>query len=114
MFVMNVINNSEMDMQRVINDGIEYLVDDNYTNLHIEKSSIYFNDPDTITVTSFIDDMSYIYLGRNDGKILRGSPLFWETRRIFADDGEEDILGLSSEDITSYGFLELKDKNIRL
>jgi len=113
-FMMNVINTSETDMQRVINDGIEYLVDDFYTSLYIDKSSIYFNDPDTITVTSSIDDMSYVYLGRNDGKILRGSPLFWETRRTFANDGEKNLLGLSSEDIISNGFLELKDKNIRL
>jgi hypothetical protein len=119
-FLMNIVNSSESNMQRVINDGVEYFVDDSYTNLNIEKSSIYFNDPDTIVVTSSIDDMSYVYLGRNDGKILRGSPLFWETRRSFSENGEADLLGLSiddkgiSWDITPSGFLELKNTNVRL
>jgi len=92
-FVMNVANTSEVDIQRVINDGIDYLVDDIYSSWYIEKSSIYFNDPDTIKVTSSVDDMSYVYIGRNDGKILRGSPLLWETRRTLANNGESDLLG---------------------
>jgi len=122
-FMVNVANYDESDMQRVINDGVEYMVDDSYTDLHIDKSSIHFNDPDTIIVTSSIDDMSYVYLGRNDGKILRGSPLLWETRRVFADDGEASSLGLSFDDKGQTdtdtwdlvdGFLELKNKSIRL
>ncbi len=123
-FMMNVANSSDVDMQRVINDGVEYLVDDSFIDDRIEKSSIYFNDPDTIIVTSSIDDMSYVYLGRNDGKILRGSPLLWETRRTFARDGEVELLDLPYNDvspfdpdgwsITSSGFLELIDKSIRL
>ncbi len=115
-FLMSSVNNSTSNIQRVINDGIKYFVDDNYTNLNIEKSSIYFNDPDTIIVTSSIDDMSYVYLGRNDGKILRGSPLFWETRRSFSENGEVDLLGLEAGDTWSMvnGFLELKNTNIRL
>ena len=119
-FLMGTANTSASNMQRVINNGIQYFVDDDYTNLDIEESSIYFNDPDTIIVTSSIADMSYVYIGRNDGKILRGSPLFWETRRSFANSGEADLLGLSiddkgnSWDITPTGFLELKNTSIRL
>ena len=129
-FLMNVANNSISNIQRVINDGVEYFVDDSYTNLNIEKASVYLNDPDTIVVTSSIDDMSYVYLGRNDGKIMRGSPLFWETRRSFSQNGEADLLGLSTDEkkITAAsvdyavsetwslvdGFMELKNTNIRL
>jgi len=126
-FLMDVVNTTAADMQRVINDGIDYLVDDDFVDLYMDKSSIYFNDPDTIVVTSSIDDMSYVYIGRNDGKILRGSPLMWETRRTLADDGESDLLELSSDekkigidyvdgetwDIVN-GFLELKNKSVRL
>lgn len=112
-FLLNVTNTSETDMQRVINDGIKYVVDDSYTDTDIDKSSIYFNDPDTIVVTSSIDDMSYVYFGRNDGKILRGSSLMWETRRTFASDGEASLLGLTSADIVN-GFLELKNNSVRL
>ncbi len=122
LFMMNVSNNSESSIQRVINNGINYLVDDNYTDTFRHKSNIYFNDPETITVTSSIDDMSYVYVGRNDGKILRGSPLLWETRRTFASDGEIELTGLSYDvngdpdgwRMTSAGFLELTSKNIRL
>ena len=122
-FLMNVVNNSMSNIQRVVNDGIKYFVDDTYINLNIEKSSIYFNDPDTIIVTSSIDDMSYVYVGRNDGKILRGSPLFWETRRSFSENGETGLLRLSVDergqeegdtwDLVS-GFMELKNTNVRL
>ena len=116
-FMLDVANSSVVDMQRVINDGVNYLVDDSYTDIYIDKSNIYFNDPDTITVTSSIDDMSYVYLGRNDGKILRGSPLLWETRRTFARDGETKLLGLSTSDSgwrIVNGFLELTSESIRL
>ena len=118
-FLMDLVNNLAVDMQKVINDGVKYLVDDTYTDIDIEKSSIYFNDPDTIIVTSSIDDMSYVYVGRNDGKILRGSPLFWETRRSFSENGEVDLLGLSADDNGDTwsivdGFLELKNINVRL
>ena len=122
-FLINYANINEADMQRVINDGVDYFIDDNYTNTYVDKLSIYFNDPDTIIVTSSIDDMSYVYIGRNDGKILRGSPLMWETRRTFANDGEQELLGLPDDkkgqdsvdtwDIRN-GFLELKDTNVRL
>lgn len=118
-FLFNTANTTVADMQRVINDGVDYLVDDNFTDIYIDKSSIHFNDPDTIIVTSSIDDMSYVYIGRNDGKILRGSSLMWETRRTLAGDGESDLLGLSSAnkgdtwDIVN-GFLELKNISVRL
>jgi hypothetical protein len=118
-FMLNVSNINERDIQRVVNDGVEYLVDDNYTDIYVEKSSIYFNDPDTITITSSIDDMSYVYLGRNDGKILRGSPLLWETRISFSDNSQPELLGLSDSEKGSKwdvnnGFLEIINKNIRL
>jgi len=114
-FVLNVTDRNEADIQRAINDGIIYVVNDTYTDTYIEKFSIYFNNPDTITVTTSIDDMSYVYLGRNDGKILRGSPLLWENRRIFSDPNEEDVLDLSVGDSSiENGFLELRNKTIRL
>ncbi len=121
-FLLNVMNSSESDMQRSINDGIEYVLDDNFTNIDIYKSSIYFNNPETITVNSMVDDLSYIFVGRNDGKILRGSALFWETRRSFSNADEYEYLGLdpnvASDDTTTSGrrsgFLQLVNTTIRL
>jgi len=121
-FVFNIVNLNVSDIQRVINDGVEFLVDDVYTDSYIDKSAIYFNDPGTITITSLIDDMSYIFIGRNDGKILRGSPLLWETRRTFSNLDEintfsnlnnNDIANLRAES-SGTGFLRLFDQIVRL
>jgi hypothetical protein len=78
------------------------------------------NDPEMITINSMIDDLSYIFIGRNDGKIMRGSPLFWETRKSFSDD-EEYVTGgipesLKGKDANNKdtGFLELNKNTIRL
>jgi len=106
-FVFNVYNTSLTDMQRVINYGIDYIIDDTLTDNRFGGYGIYFNDPDTITVNSSIDDMSYIYLGRNDGKILRGSPLFWEVRKVFSTKKENDLVDESN------GFLKIKDSIVR-
>jgi len=76
------------------------------------------NDPSTVTVTSAVDDMSYIYVGRNDGKILCGSPLFWECRKMYSDNNEALNIDLSNnaedDNSVSDGFLKIKNKIIRL
>jgi hypothetical protein len=116
-FLLNVRNNSQSDMQRVINDGVLYVVEDIYTDTNIVKSDIYMNDPEMITINSMIDDLSYIFIGRNDGKIMRGSPLFWEARKSFSDNEEylsggipPELQGTGDND----GFLKLNKNTIRL
>ena len=121
-FFLNISNDSETDIQRLINDGLEYIIDDNFTTVNINKNSIYFNDPETITINSMIDDSSYIFVGRNDGKIMRGSPLFWEVRKSYSDSKEHDLLGFSTDvndnDLVTNGrksgFLQLVNTTIRL
>lgn len=121
-FVFNSSDKTLVDMQTAINDGIKYIVDDTFTSTNIEKASIYFDDPTTVTVTSSVDDMSYIYLGRNDGKILRGSSLLWESRKDYSNAKEADALNVTyyndpiveDENNISGGFLTLKDKVIEL
>lgn len=111
-FLMNVRNRSESDIQRLINNGILYVLDDIYTTTNVVKSSVYMNDPETITINSMVDDLSYIFVGRNDGKIMRGSALFWETRRTFADLEEYNTGGLPGTPVG--GFLSLNNTTIRL
>ena len=116
-FLMNVRNNSQSDMQRVINDGVLYMIDNIYTSTNIVKSDVYINDPNVITINSMVDDLSYIFVGRNDGKILRGSPLFWETRKSFSDHEEYASGGIPLElhgTGTDDGFLKLSQNTIRL
>ena len=112
-FLLNVRNNSLVDIQRIINDGLHYVVDDVFTGSNIVKSDIYMNDSETITINSMIDDLSYIFIGRNDGKIMRGSALFWETRRSFSDSEEYRSGGLP-ESLDFSGFLKLNNSTIRL
>ena len=117
-FILNEALTNEKDMQYVINNGIDYLVDTTLSYKIIDGYNIYFNDPTTITINSIVDDMSYIYIGRNDGKILRGSPLFWESRKIYADKNEIDVLGITSlesnDNVVQDGFMKLKNAIIRL
>lgn len=109
---------SEDDLQKIINYGIDYVVDDIYKDIKEEDYALFFDDPTTITINSVIDDMSYVYFARNDGKILRGSPLFWETRRVFDSYKEKNILnesiigdGTSSE--INNGFLKIRQSVFR-
>ena len=118
-FLLNVKDVSQSNMQRAINDGVIYLVDDNYTNTNSEKMSIYMSDPDMITINSMVDDLSYVFIGRNDGKIMRGSALFWETRKSFSDSEEYKTGGISSSlkgdlGTSDDGFLVLNKATIRL
>jgi hypothetical protein len=112
-----LLNDSDISLssiQRYINYGVNYVVDKTYTPIDIDMKNIYLNDPSTITITSAVDDMSYIYLGRNDGKILRGSPLLWEVRKVYSNPQETDLLNLSEGNSISDGFLKIKNMIVRL
>jgi len=111
-FLLNVENTSQSDIQKVINDGVKYVVDDVYNGFDVVKTDFYSIDPDTITVNSMIDDLSYVFVGRNDGKIMRGSPLLWETRRTFANSEEYLTGGIGGA--STDGFLDFNQDTIRL
>lgn len=119
-----VILNTNTDylekLQQSVNHSILYAIDDNYMGTTERNYGLMFNDPSTITVNSMIDDMNYIYIARNDGKIMRGSPLLWETRNIFSDSKEinllnETINSNNNSDRSSLvnGFLRIKNSTIR-
>lgn len=79
-------------LQNLINNSIDYAVDINSSINKEKQYGIMFDDPSTVKITSMIDDMSYIFITRNDGKIFRGSPLFWKTRKVYSNDEEFNIL----------------------
>lgn len=113
-FLLNDFVDDISNIKKIINNGILYSVDDEYNSINVDCFGLFMNDPETITVTSSVDDVSYIYIGRNDGKILRGSPLFWENRRIFSNNDENNIFSLNGDDSISDGFLKIKESIIRL
>lgn len=116
MFLLNEYNLSLSDMRNVINNGVLYLVDTDYNTTKVDGASIYMNDPYMINVNCSVDDLTYLYIGRNDGKILRGSPLLWEVRKIFNEGDEGSLLNLTGENKINEteGFLEIKNQMVRL
>ena len=129
--VFNEDMGGESDVQTVINRSLSYLIDTNYISLLEESYGIGFDDPFTININSVIDDVTFVYVARNDGKILRGSPLFWEVRKVFSDLREIDLLKRNEaivikEDVqfsTGYtgpsieekdGFLKITNSTVRL
>lgn len=121
LLVMNT-NLSLVDgLQKIINQGLKYAIYEHWLNLVNKSYGIMFSDPSTLRVNCFVDDMSYVYIGRNDGKILRGSPLFWESRRMF-DEQEKAILdetivageGHLASTLTSTNLLSISNSIVRL
>lgn len=108
-------------LPKLINEGLEEFADLDLRGKEDFIQSNVFDDPTTLTVNAMIDDMSYVYLARNDGKILFGSPLFWQSRKVFSDSREEGVLNdfiiTESEGSAATimnGFLQITDSIIRL
>jgi hypothetical protein len=117
-----VFNDSKKAAQRssnAINFSVDYIVDDTLVNLNESGQSFLFNDPATVRTTSMTDDLSFIYVARDDGKILRGSPLFWEVRKVFSENNEKDlieetVLDNGSPSSLDGGFLKIESSVVRL
>ena len=117
----NLQFDAESILPKLINEGIEEFADLDLRNKEDFLQGNVFDDPTTLTVNAMIDDMSYVYLARNDGKILFGSPLLWESRKVFSDNREESLLNdfvitetdPSPAEIVN-GFLKITDSIIRL
>ncbi|MCD6435970.1 MAG: hypothetical protein J7L15_06235, partial [Clostridiales bacterium] len=93
--------------------------EDLYKNRDFYDFNILFNDPDIVKVNSVINDVGFIYLARNDGKILRGSPLFWESRKVYSNNDESLVLNETVSDqadkaVVDNGFMKIKKSIVRL
>ena len=119
--VFNESDRSESILQRAINYSIDYVVNDNYEFSFDKYYGVMFDDQPVVSVNSLVDDMAYIYLGRDDGKILRGSPLLWETRKNFSDPREESLMdetiiggGVNDAAIVKNGLLRIDKSFFKL
>jgi hypothetical protein len=116
----NLQFDAESILPKLINEGLEEFADLDLRNEEDFLQGSVFDDPTTLTVNAMIDDMSYVYLARNDGKILFGSPLLWESRKVFSDSREDALLDdfVVTENGTPAtvvnGFLQITDSIIRL
>lgn len=118
--IFNTDERAEEKCQRMINYSVDHIVDDNFLYLFEKDYGVTYEDPSTLRINSLIDDMSFVYVSRNDGKILRGSPLFWEARKIFFNENEKELLeenivgdtGVESEVVN--GFLKITNSMVRI
>jgi len=113
------VTDEEELMKEIVNYGIEYATQDTNDGRYIDNFNILFNDPEVVRVNSAIDDVSFIYLARSDGKILRGSPLFWESRKVYSNSDESLVLNETVSDqsdkaVVDNGFMKIKKSIVRL
>ncbi|MFW6015790.1 MAG: hypothetical protein ACOCRK_05085 [bacterium] len=118
--ILDAIENSDFYLQRIINHSADYAFDELYSGYHTKTMGFIIKDPNTITVNSLIDDIDYVYIATNDGKILRGSSLFWEVRKRFSNVKEFSNLNKikvnkDDTDVTQTdGFMKINDSIVRL
>ena len=111
----------EGPLQRMVNYSVDYLAKTALTNLFENQYVVEFDDPSTLTIDSLVDDVTFVYLARNDGKILRGSPLLWGCRHIFSDPKELEVLEKNEyttdggvKSMIDNGFLKIENSILRL
>jgi hypothetical protein len=102
-----------------VNNSVEYIVDASLVSIAESGQSFLFIDPATVRTTSIVDDLNYIYAGRDDGKIKRASPLFWEVRKVFVENKEANVINETVLDngepaFLDRGFLKISSSTVRL
>ncbi|NJL70326.1 MAG: LamG domain-containing protein [Candidatus Competibacteraceae bacterium] len=82
---------------RLINYGIDYAYDSFYAAIEEFDQPLLFDDPTSARVTGATKDGggSYLMLTRSDGRLLRGSPKLWESRRDFSETNEAATVDFS-------------------
>jgi len=103
LLLMNAVPDPLVSSQTVVNEGVDYLTDSTYTTSDELGFGIIFDDPTDANVNAVYGDGSYVYLARSDGRLLRGSPLVWESRRDFSNEEEADTMTISGES-SGYSF----------
>ena len=113
--ILNSAIYDQSKIQKIINTGIDFLLGEEFQNVEEIDFALLYDDPTAIRLTSVVDDGSFIYASRTDGKILQGSPLLWDTRLVFSNSTEKDVLTKFGEEIElTNGSLKITKGTIRL
>ena len=91
-FVMNTALDDTTSISRAANLGAEYVLDSSLTAYTETYGGAVMNDPQTIQVAGAASDNTDIYLGRSDGKLLRGYRALWQSRRTWASPNETQLV----------------------
>jgi len=113
----NTVSSSDFaaDVKKIINSGIDFIVDSSYANLAEAEYALLFDDPAAVKLTDFYSDGTSMFVARTDGKLLQGAPLLWEVRKNFANLAEDNVLKKfgSGVEVTD-GNLSITNGTVRL
>lgn len=113
--IMNNADNSNASIQKFVNYTANYLADTNFENIQEIDLPVLHNDPSATRITAFYDDKSYLYASRNDGVVMRGSPLVWQTRYDYTNPDESNVLdSFGSGASIESGFLKIINGMVKL
>jgi hypothetical protein len=107
------------EIQRVANMGALFVADTSYSNVEEIYQGFIVDDPSTVQITSVFANRGNIYVGRTDGKLLRGVRSLWESRHEFSDNRElNTVTVISKTDDNNLsvndGILKLQNEVIRI
>lgn len=110
---------SPTSIVRAANDGALYIADTAYQNLDEVDQPAVFDDPGTAQINSVHGNRGRVYVGRSDGKLLRGTKLIWQSRREFGNPKEAKNLitiskGHAGSVTAADGSLKIQDKIVRV
>lgn len=108
--LFNDFKNSEESVQKVVNNSIDYLVDNNLNNVSEIDFGLFFDDPPAVKTTSSVIDSNRVVAARTDGSLIEGSAMIWESRRDFSNIKEiESLQGNQDVATISNGLLSLSE-----
>jgi hypothetical protein len=118
LFVVNA-NLTLVDLKRIANMGAPYWADDDLDDIEETHQAILFDDPSTVQITSVFANRGNLYVGRTDGKLVRGVRSLWESRKEFSDERElehvEVVKKSADTDVSvTNGVLKLQNEVIRI
>jgi hypothetical protein len=98
--VFNSENTSVSDMYRALNLGAIYVADSTYALYDEVDQGVVFEDSSTVQINAIYGNRGNVYVGRSDGKLLKGTRTLWESRRDFSNGGEVDSLSIITRSTT--------------
>lgn len=106
-------------ISKVINIGIENVVDQSLLYQSEVDNCFSFDDPTALGVTSVLSNGKNFYAGRNDGTLFKGDRTMWQVRRDFANQDEinfvkKNIFDADSVVSVESGALKLFKASVRI
>ena len=112
--VMNAAEAKATSVQRIINQGFRSYADTTKSAIVELDWTSTVDDPVAVRTNGVYDNGSTVLSVRSDGKMMQGMPLFWTSRRRFADPAEGDAIETSENIVLENGFLKISEGKITL